>query len=199
MTDNKNFPTRFIIPLKQNDTQSFETVSMLILAISYFSFLYKALVRYRLVEIIVMAVMAVALGVWYFNIRKGALPQKYGYIIFMITGAVWFYQTGIGFALGVLVMLAGILQTRIKEVPAIIAGDGGIAVKTIFTKRYAWGDLNNVIIKDGLLTIDCKDNHLFQKETSPDIVEQYEKEFNEFCSLKVHGQESIVHGEQQAD
>ena len=46
-------------------------------------------------------------------------------------------------------------------------------------KHITWSELQNVILKDGILTIDFKDNKLIQMETEE--VSFYEQEFNEFC------------------
>jgi hypothetical protein len=55
------------------------------------------------------------------------------------------------------------------------------------SKTFEWEKLNNVILKDGLLTIDLKNNKLIQQyiEESKTLID--EKEFNDFCreQLKV--------------
>jgi len=44
-----------------------------------------------------------------------------------------------------------------------------------------WNEVNNVLIKDGLITIDQKNNKLFQKEIDAGVSLQVENEFNAFC------------------
>jgi hypothetical protein len=46
-------------------------------------------------------------------------------------------------------------------------------------KEIPWNELNNVIMKDGILTLDFKTNKVIQAETEDNTVN--EKEFNEFC------------------
>lgn len=51
-------------------------------------------------------------------------------------------------------------------------------------KRIPWIALSNVVLKDGLITLDYKDNRLFQRETDDLDDEEYdgtEDEFNVFC------------------
>lgn len=54
-----------------------------------------------------------------------------------------------------------------------------------FPKKISWDQLNNVLIKDGLLTIDYKNNRIFQQETDEldeeDDDDVTEEEFNAFC------------------
>jgi hypothetical protein len=51
-------------------------------------------------------------------------------------------------------------------------------------KRIQWTALSNVVLKDGLITLDYTDNRLFQRETDDLDDEEYdgtEDEFNVFC------------------
>lgn len=59
-----------------------------------------------------------------------------------------------------------------------------IVFNGLWAKKIQWSELNNVIIKDGILTIDFKNNRLFQKETDDlddDEYEGEEAEFNTWC------------------
>jgi hypothetical protein len=58
----------------------------------------------------------------------------------------------------------------------------------LFPKQISWSDLNNVVIKDDLLTMDFKNNKVFQDYTDDEEDEEYEvesDEFNEYCRLRV--------------
>jgi hypothetical protein len=60
--------------------------------------------------------------------------------------------------------------------------------KGIGTKTYQWTELNNVMIKDDLLTMDFKNNSLFQAYTDDEENEEYEvedEEFNEYCKRQL--------------
>lgn len=51
-------------------------------------------------------------------------------------------------------------------------------------KKYAWSDFTNIILKDEILTMDFRNNKLFQKETDDTPDPEYdgsENEFNRFC------------------
>jgi hypothetical protein len=52
-------------------------------------------------------------------------------------------------------------------------------------KKYNWSEFSNIILKDGILTIDFRNNKLFQKETDDSENPDYdgtEEEFNDFCA-----------------
>jgi hypothetical protein len=51
-------------------------------------------------------------------------------------------------------------------------------------KKYAWSEFSNILLKDGILTMDFRNNKLFQKETDDTVDPDYdgsEDEFNQFC------------------
>jgi hypothetical protein len=50
----------------------------------------------------------------------------------------------------------------------------------------SWDEVNNVILKDGLLTIDFKNNKLFQHIILNSEEDISEKEFNEFCRQQLN-------------
>jgi hypothetical protein len=67
-----------------------------------------------------------------------------------------------------------------------------IVLNGIRTRKISWSELNNVVLKDGLLTIDFKNNKLFQQEVDDQEDDDYdgsEDEFNAFChqQLLLHG------------
>jgi len=60
-----------------------------------------------------------------------------------------------------------------------------ITLPSIFKKEVEWNELNNLILKDELLTIDFKNNKLFQHIITNSEDEVDEKEFNDFCKSRL--------------
>ena len=56
-----------------------------------------------------------------------------------------------------------------------------VAINTLFKKKYSWSQFNNIVLKDDLLTLDFRNNRLFQRETIDDDSDAGEDEFNAFC------------------
>jgi len=55
-------------------------------------------------------------------------------------------------------------------------------------RRIEWSELRNVVLRDGLLTIDYLDNRLFQRDTDDLDDEEYEageEEFNTYCREQI--------------
>jgi hypothetical protein len=85
-----------------------------------------------------------------------------------------------------LIAVTGYLSTRSEEIGF---SEHHIVFKSVFPKKIAWSQLNNALIKDGILTLDYKNNKLFQAETDDDEDnEEYdvsEEEFNAFCREQI--------------
>ncbi len=81
--------------------------------------------------------------------------------------------------------LAALLDASGNQPPVVQINTAGIIIKHLVNRQYEWADLTNVILKDGLLTIDTKSNKLLQKETGDDLGAGYEQEINEFCRSKL--------------
>lgn len=57
-----------------------------------------------------------------------------------------------------------------------------------FPKRFVpWERINNVVLKDDLLTIDYTSNKLFQRDIDPGTEPTVEEEFNRFCDKQTRG------------
>ncbi|HSF46115.1 MAG TPA: hypothetical protein VLA58_08885 [Chitinophagaceae bacterium] len=96
-------------------------------------------------------------------------------------GALFFFPLP-GKIAYLVIALSGYLSTRPEEIGF---SEDHIVFKSVFSKTIAWSDLNNALIKDGILTLDYKNNKLFQSETDDDEdndeYEVSEEEFNAFC------------------
>jgi hypothetical protein len=55
----------------------------------------------------------------------------------------------------------------------------------LLRKKIAWRDVDNVILKDGLLTVDLKSNKLLQREIDSGENEATEEEFNAWVNTKL--------------
>ena len=66
--------------------------------------------------------------------------------------------------------------------------DEQIVFNGLVPKKIRWTELNNVILKDGIITLDFKNDRLIQKETDDEEEEDddaTEEEFNEYCAARL--------------
>jgi hypothetical protein len=60
-----------------------------------------------------------------------------------------------------------------------------IKLSSPFGKTFNWLELQNIILKDGLLTLDFKNNKLLQTPILDELNEAETKQFNDFCSKQL--------------
>jgi len=83
---------------------------------------------------------------------------------------------------GACICLALGLLFQVSQRPlAVGVGKEAVLYPSFPKKTIQWSELNNLVLKDGLLTIDFKNNKILQSEIINSPVELNEKEFNDFC------------------
>ena len=102
----------------------------------------------------------------------------------LIAALVWMKMPYFEWLVFVLPVLA-LLEYQAKLSPEIGFSDDKIVFNRLFKKKYPWQEIDNVVLKDGLITIDFKNNQLFQKEIDSGDNEATEDEFNEWCRKRL--------------
>jgi branched-subunit amino acid transport protein len=178
----------YIVSLKRPDFKKYDLISQFLLIASIIIFLFflfnnlAGWIWYTLPVIIITAQIIYNL----FERRKGEI----------VSYRIPFFIAALGFILlpeksfptillTVLYIIPLFLERQIKFPEEIGFDDEGITINTFSKKYYPWNLINNVVLKDGLLTIDFKDNRLFQKEIEEQVSPVLESEFNEFCRSKL--------------
>jgi hypothetical protein len=104
----------------------------------------------------------------------------YKYALIVAAGG-WFMAPMPLMAISFLFIAMAFLEKPVNVPQEIGFNNEGITFNS-FPKRFiAWDKINNVVLKDDLLTIDYKTNKLFQREIDPGTEASVEKEFNSFC------------------
>jgi len=62
----------------------------------------------------------------------------------------------------------------------------GIKLSVFGKRSLRWEQLNNLVMKDGLVTIDLKNNKLIQQYLDESSITVNEKEFNDFCKKQLN-------------
>lgn len=70
---------------------------------------------------------------------------------------------------------------------AVGVNEIGVIYPTFPSKLFEWKDIEQVLIKDNVLTIDLKNNKLIQISISEEENEKLEHQaFNAFCNASIH-------------
>lgn len=83
-------------------------------------------------------------------------------------------------------LLLAALYLYAQRVPVVRVDNTNIIYPSFPQQSFAWTELNNILLKDGLLTIDLKNNKLIQQAVDEKITSINEQNFNEFCRQQLN-------------
>jgi hypothetical protein len=109
---------------------------------------------------VVACLLNVGLSITFFRNRKTSNALRFLMVGFLIFGGAWFLIGQIVFAL-----LTVVFATfGFKEIaPRFLElNEAGLRLNSFPTKNYSWSELEHIQVKDGLLTLDFKNNRLMQ-------------------------------------
>lgn len=104
----------------------------------------------------------------------------------VVAAAGWLLAPQRNIFIACLYLIAALLEKQVKLPLTVGFSEEMISFNTIPRKSLKWDEVNNVVLKDGLLTIDRRNNHLFQKEIESYLGNQAEGEFNNFCKRQLN-------------
>lgn len=103
-------------------------------------------------------------------------------IQFIILAVLWFLSAK--YLLGSLMLVFALMGYAIKK-PVIVLTRDKIIFPSFPQKEFGWDEVVNVMLKDGIITIDLKNNKLIQSELEQSGSDIDEKEFNNFCKTNL--------------
>jgi hypothetical protein len=86
--------------------------------------------------------------------------------------------------MNLIILLAGLTEGFFLHKTEIGFTANEVVIAKLWKEKIGWKDLNNVIIKDGTLTLDFKNNRLIQSPTDDAEDDEYDvddDEFNAYC------------------
>lgn len=133
-------------------------------------------------ELIGFFVLLSLAGLLYYFLRKQkSWVDALGISLALLCFVFWERNAGMGAA--IIIGLVFILVTAVRKTKtAVFISEDGIVVKRVFNKtKYTWQQLDNLLLKDGLLTIDLLSNKMIQAELANENGPVDERQFNLFC------------------
>ncbi len=175
----------YVITLKKPDYRFVDQVSQLlyvfaVVAFGYFFYVYQSK------GIAYIVVMAAILIVWLIKMKQKRNNDNAFFRLGLLFGAIgWVIGPEQNVWMALLYAIAALLEKQVKFPQEIGFTKEEIAFNSFPKKKVDWSELNNVVIKDGLITIDYKDNKLVQKEIDEPVSLGIEIEFNDFCKTRL--------------
>lgn len=193
MSNNNN---NYEITIKSNDQKILRIISNLLIVsalatLLYFAFNYYSIARLRPSAIFLFVVCGVILLIWLFVVLRQYVPP-FRYAFFLAGIAMFFYfpHPVLKFLIGGLYIILGLIESAIKMPKRIAVDDSGVLINNFPGKFFEWNTISSMIIRDQLLTIDFKNNRLYQKEIEGYITPEIQQEFNEFTKLKTENSQN---------
>jgi hypothetical protein len=178
MAESKQYP--YIIVLK-NETSKYVNVFGFLLTIgSAILFAREMLFRNMIILPYLIGIIFIAgLLLWnaflYYRTDRDIYYSK----ALLIAGLVWTRMPYFEWLVIVFAFLA-LLEYQAKRAPEIGFANDHIMINKLFRKKIRWEEIDNVILKDNILTIDFKNNRIMQREIDSGDNEASEEEFNEW-------------------
>lgn len=188
---------QYVVILKRDSDRAIDLVSILLCSFSALNFLYAQARAVHANFFLILAALLILAGI-FFNIRSSAGREtpasittrkdkrqvRYKYWL-LIAAVGWIGMPYLSW-LSALFILLTFLEYQAKYPLEIGVSGDRVVINTLIKQRYDWSVFNNIVIKDGLLTLDFKSNRLIQKEVLDDEDgEADEDEFNDYCRSRL--------------
>jgi len=186
---------KYVVILKRDSEKKTDVLSFLLCLLSAIFFLFSAAASvfmevdasgvtwfYAAISLILIAGLII-------NTLTRSKTRKYiryRYLL-LIAALGWLGSTVLPW-LSVFFVLLAFLEYQTKRPLEIGFDSDRVVINSLIRRKYDWSDLSNVVLRDGLLTVDFKNNHLLQKEVVDDDEDEDdadEKEFNDYCQTRL--------------
>ena len=175
---------QYVLVLKNEKERSYRRISILLLIINFISIAYvsylKELTKWGPLIIALIAVFSVFAS-FYFRNKHERITLSASFFLFSLA-----WQTANYWVPAALNLVFLILNGVVFQIPIVSINPDQITYPALPKKQIHWNELNNVILKDGLLSIDFKNDKLIQQLLDESQITVDEKEFNEFCKQQLN-------------
>lgn len=173
---------QFEIILKNDKVRLYRNIAWIFMMLNFAVFIFLMffdVYRYPAIA------FAVALGIYLlmrgYLFKIGKANIFLDEFVFFIPAAGWFGLHSYLIAIGCLLM--GILYKVALQQIRFVFSRANIVKMNFPKKEFNWNELNNVILKDNILTLDFKNNKLVQMELENRDINQVD--FNSFAQLQL--------------
>ncbi|MEX0635812.1 MAG: hypothetical protein WD135_03520 [Ferruginibacter sp.] len=186
----------YSIEIPNPKATTYKVVTLIIAIINALSFAFVYLKSEQGIGILLMGAVLASGSLILYAIRNNTKNATVFNIeiIFGICAIIWFI-TG-NYWLGLPLLLFGLIGMIVPKKPMIILNEEAIQYPSLTGAKWPWKTIEWVILKDGILTVEKKDNHLLQITLDQNIAAHInEAAFNKFCAGCLHklGEETNRH------
>jgi len=175
---------QFELILKNEKEVSYNRISILLLVINLAGLLFITYLKdFKSWTPFIMATIAIfSTFIAFYSRYKSERSPLTG--AFFVLSLAWILADY--WVVGVLNFLFMILHIAALQKPIVSVSENQVIYPSFPRKKIDWQELSNLIIKDGLLTIDFKNNRIIQQQVADISSTIDEKEFNDFCRQQLN-------------
>jgi hypothetical protein len=174
---------QYVVILKKDGERATDLLSILLCfgsAVIFFASQLRAAHRAYYLFAIAAILFGGLIYAAFFRRRHGS-RFRFKYLI-LLAALGWFVMPVLPW-IGIVFLGLAFLEHQTKRPLEIGFDSDRVVINSLVRQRHDWSVFNNVLLKDGLLTLDFKNNRLLQKEVADDEDEDDadEEEFNAYC------------------
>lgn len=180
---------RYILFIKNEKTKNYRLISQLIVFFNLLAFVFILLQNELAIRDNIWLFFSIIVTAFYTffavveRIKKKSMPDFWHRSVLLYCAIAW-SRTETWWIAILIIFFIGLDYLALKK-QVVRISDKRISVPAFLDKKVEWKDLNNIILKDGLLTVDFKNNILFQHLILNSDWDIEEKDFNEYCRIKL--------------
>jgi hypothetical protein len=165
--------------IKENGPDVIVLVTRSLLALgAIISLLYQKNPHYNINIIVSAMLFAMAVSV---NMLPVKLRLNTSLLLWIAAVILFIATRSVPFS--IILAAVGLLIKKLNKNPIVEVDKEGVSIKKMFGNHlHSWGEFNNIILKDNLLTLDFKNNRLLQLTINESNFSVDEHGFNIFCS-----------------
>ena len=176
------------IAIPNERLKTYRLITFIILSLNFFGFGFVFLKTVGTISYLSILLLIINAVPWsYYLLNKKHLKYPLLDITFVASACMWFYIGNIWMA--VFLVLFIVIGFFANKKPVIHFSETEIIYPAFPPKKYVWADVQNVIWKDDMLTIDLKNNTLLQVSIEKEIASSINvASFNIWCAgfLKIN-------------
>lgn len=176
---------RYELTLKNEKAGLYKTIGQLLVLLNTVGIIYQVFIVSKEFKNLwgPAFVLLMTFAYLYLAATKKFLSANLRRFIFFVSSYTWI-QFGLWW-LGFLLLFLIFLDILVHRKLIIIATNDFIQLPLVPKKNVQWSALNNVVIKDGIITVDFKNNKLFQHPVLESGQDINAESFNQFCSQRL--------------
>lgn len=172
---------QFSITLRNEKRRSYGISFLVLAGLNFIAFIFLAFVSHesltRNKTLFAAGSVAACIGLYFLIKNKKRIYFLYAAILL---AAIFFASLRYFVPAFIQVLVLLLFLQAVRELVVTVSGRS-ISYPSFPRKNFSWDQLNNLLLKDGLLTLDLKNNKLVQQPVDESKTSVNETEFNEFC------------------